>query len=89
VSGDVLVDTGPTVTGSATSSAAVHRTAGGAIVFATGSMLFSWGLDDMGLRLYSGGRPQGEPDARIRQLMTNVLVEMGCRPGTPATDLRI
>jgi len=88
VSGDVLVDTGPTVTGSATSSAAVHRAAGGAITFATGSMLFSWGLDDMALRLYSGGRPQGEPDARIRQLMTNVLVEMGCRPGTPATDLR-
>jgi len=52
-------------------------------------MLFSWGLDELGLRLYSGGHPQGEPDDRVRQLMTNVLVEMGCRPGTPAVNLTL
>ena len=89
VSGDILTGTGPTVTGSATSSAVVHRAASGALVFATGSMLFSWGLDDLGLRLYSGGHPQGEPDDRVRQLTTNVLVEMGCRPGTPAVNLTL
>ena len=89
VSGDILTGTGPTVTGSAISSAAAHRAASGALVFATGSMLFSWGLDELGLRLYSGGHPQGEPDDRVRQLMTNVLVEMGCRPGTPAVNLTL
>jgi hypothetical protein len=88
VSGDILVGTGPTTSGSETAAAAIHRAPGGALLFATGSILFSWGLDEMGLRLYSNGHPQGEPDTRIRQLMTNVLVAMGCRPGTPATNLR-
>jgi hypothetical protein len=89
VSGDILTGTGPTITGSATASAASYRARSGALVFSTGSMLFSWGLDELGLRLYAGGRPQGEPDERIRQLVTNVLVSMRCRPGSPAVNLTI
>jgi len=88
VRGDVMRGTAPATFGMATSSCAAYRAPSGALVFATGSMLFSWGLDELALRRYSGGRPQGEPDTRIRQLVTNVLGEMGCRPGSPAVNLR-
>jgi len=87
VSGDYMPGTAPSERGSAVQSAAAYTAPSGALVFASGSMLLSWGLDELGLRLYSGGRPQGEPDDRIRQLVTNVLTTMGCRPGSPAMNL--
>jgi hypothetical protein len=89
VSGDYMPGTAPAERGSAVQSAAAYTAPSGALVFASGSMLLSWGLDELGLRLYSGGRPQGEPDDRIRQLVTNVLTTMGCRPGSPAVNLRL
>ena len=88
VEGTVMDATGRLSTGSAVASAATYTARSGATVFASGSNLFTWGLDDYGFRLYSGGHPQGEPDQRVRQLVTNALAAMGCRPGSPAVDLR-
>lgn len=90
VTGDVAAGIPPTTPDtSAVAHCAAYTAPSGALVFATGSMLFSWGLDREGYRLYSGGHPQGEPDLRIQQLFTNVLGEMGCRPGSPAADLEL
>jgi hypothetical protein len=89
VEGDVMDTAGRITRGAAVASAATYTAASGAIVFAAGTILFSWGLDDFGFRLYSGGHPQGEPDLRIQQLTTNALTAMGCRPGSPAADLHV
>lgn len=88
VEGTVMDARGGLSTGSAVANAATYTAPSGAVVFASGSNLFTWGLDDYGFRLYSGGHPQGEPDQRIQQLVTNALAAMGCRPGSPAVDLR-
>lgn len=87
VSGDLIGPDGTPGRGDAVAHATAYRAPSGALVFAAGSNLFCWGLDQAGYRLYAGGRPQGEPDPRVQQLVTNVLVETGCRPGSP--DVRL
>ncbi|GAB4111604.1 MAG: hypothetical protein OHK0050_10910 [Roseiflexaceae bacterium] len=47
----------------------------GAIVFATGTNRWSWGLS------------RYEPDRRIQQITYNVLADMNLQPATPAADL--
>jgi len=79
--------TGVESNGPATQHTAAYRADSGALVLAAGSNLFTWGLDQYGYRIYSGGTPQGEPDARVQQMVTNALVAMGCRPGSPAVNL--
>lgn len=87
VSGDLMSATGAPGSGDAVSACVAHRRPGGALVFATGSILFSWGLDREGRRVYDPGKPQGEPDVRVRRLMANVMDAMGCPAGSPAVDL--
>lgn len=87
VNGQLMDARGRPGEGDATAVAAAHRTPGGALVFATGSILFSWGLDREGRRVYDPGNPQGEPDRRLRRLMHNVLAGMGSPAGSPALDL--
>jgi len=89
VEGDLMSVDGRPSTGSALASASVYTAPSGAVVFAAASNLFTWGLDEYGFRLFSDGKPQGEPDQRIQQLVTNTLVAMGCRPASPAADLRV
>jgi N,N-dimethylformamidase beta subunit-like, C-terminal len=84
VNGDLMSDVGVMSQGDAVAHSATYRAPSGARVFATGTILFSWGLDRMGYRIFSGGRPQGEPDQRIQRLVANALASMGCRPGSPA-----
>lgn len=84
VTGDLMSATGEGGYGDAVTRATIYTAPSGARVFAAGTNLFSWGLDRMGFRVFSDGRPQGEPDVRIQGLLANVLAEMGCRPGTPA-----
>jgi len=88
VGGDLMSATGVPGTGDATQVTSRYRHPGGAWVFATGSILWSWGLDASARRAYSPGKPQGEPDVRIRQLTANVLRDMGMRPGSRAVDLK-
>jgi hypothetical protein len=85
----LMSPTGVQSDGPAIQHTAAYRADSGALVLAVGSNLFTWGLDQYGFRLYSGGRPQGEPDPRIQQLVTNALTAMGCRPGSPAVDLQV
>lgn len=88
VSGNLRGATGkPAGEGAATASCTAYRAPSGAMVFATGSMLFAWGLDREGRRVYDPGNPQGEPDVRIRRLMANVMDAMRCPAGSPALDL--
>jgi len=47
----------------------------GAIVFSSGTILWSWGLAIV------------EPDARLQQVTLNVLADMGVQPATPADVL--
>ncbi len=51
----------------------------GARVFASGSAQFSWGLDGFG----TSGRGAPPPDARLQQLVRNLLADLG-RPAPPA-----
>jgi hypothetical protein len=48
--------------------ALAHRTASGALVFAAGSLQFSWGLDDWG--------HEGHADERLQRFMRNALAEL-------------
>lgn len=87
VEGDLIGPDGTPGEGAAVQSTVTYTAPSGATVFAAGSNLFTWGLDQFGFRLYSGGRPQGEPDVRIQRLTANALAAMGCRPGSPAIEL--
>ena len=89
VNGQLMSAVGKPGEGDATAAVTAYTAASGAHVFSTGSNLFAWGLDREGRRAYDPGKPQGEPDRRIRQLMTNVLGQMGCTPRSPADDLTI
>jgi hypothetical protein len=89
VTGQLMSAVGKPGEGDATAAMTAYTAASGAHVFATGSNLFAWGLDREGRRAYDPGKPQGEPDRRVRQLMTNVLGQMGCTPRSPADDLTI
>ncbi len=48
--------------------AVVHRAASGALVFAAGSLQFSWGLDDWG--------HEGHADERLQRFMRNALADL-------------
>ena len=89
VTGQLMSAEGTPGEGAATAAVTAYTAASGGHVFATGSNLFAWGLDREGRRVYDPGKPQGEPDRRVRQLMTNVLGQMGCTPRSPADDLTI
>ncbi len=68
--------------GTATHSLTLYRHKSGAKVFGAGTMQWSWGLD--GEHDGGSGRPG---DARIQQATTNLLVDMGIRPGSPQDGL--
>ena len=52
----------------------------GSLVFDAGTNHWNWGL-----ALNADG--EGEPDRRIQQATTNVLVDMGALPETPAANI--
>ncbi len=53
---------------------------GGAIVFASGTIQWSWGLGAQGVNLYP-------VDLYIQQMTYNILADMGVAPGSPSVDL--
>ena len=61
VNGDLMSDVGVMSQGDAVAHAATYRAPSGARVFATGSMLFSWGLDRMGYRIFSADGRRASP----------------------------
>jgi hypothetical protein len=81
---------GPAAGNSKLVGGAIHTAPSGAIVFATGSMQFSWGLGP-----HYGGGPaddyvgprKDDSDPRIQQLTYNVLADMGALPSTPSEEI--
>lgn len=74
--GGLITDAGKYYTlGEATPNATLYTAPGGALVFASGTNLWSWGLELV------------EPDRRIQQMTYNVLAEMGALPLVPAESL--
>ncbi len=61
--------------GTAVSNASRYTAPSGAIVFAAGTIQWSWGLAIV------------EPDRRLQQLTYNILSDMGVQPGSPAASL--
>ena len=70
----------PPGTNPSISNAVRYTAASGAKVFSAGSIQFSWGLDSTGVS------PPRESRG-IKQLMINVLSDMGASPVTPASDI--
>ncbi|MEH2307074.1 N,N-dimethylformamidase beta subunit family domain-containing protein [Nostoc sp.] len=62
------------------SQAVSFTSASGAKVFSTGSIQFMWGLDSEGV---SGPRE----DTRAKQMVVNILADMGARPLTPGSGI--
>ena len=61
--------------GTAVSNASRYTTADGAMVFAAGTIQWSWGLAIV------------EPDRRIQQITYNLFSDMGIQPATPSSTL--
>lgn len=61
--------------GTAVSNASRYTAPSSAIVFAAGTIQWSWGLAIV------------EPDRRLQQLTYNILSDMGVQPGSPSTTL--
>ncbi len=83
VYGMLLTDAGNSENG-ALSQAEAHTTRyiapSGAIVFATGTIHWSWGLGSQAINA-------ADPDPIIAQITYNVLADMGAQPATPADGL--
>ncbi len=79
---EVLVDYGSVYTpGRETHHATLYRASSGALVFATGTVQWSFGLDSV----HSSDQV---PDNRdMQQATMNVLADMGVQPTTPQSDL--
>lgn len=76
VTGEILDDAGRNSRpGKAYATTTRYTAPGGAIVFASGTIQWSWGLD-----VY-------EPDRRIQQITYNLFSDMGVQPATPASGL--
>jgi fibronectin type 3 domain-containing protein len=79
--GDILQDSGGVwAPGSTTSNAAKYTWPSGSLVVSTGTNHWNWGLGQT-------SRGEGEPSSRIQQATTNILVDMGVYPETPATGI--
>ena len=69
--------------GVATHHLTLSRAASGALVFGTGSIQWSWGLDD------THDRGSDAPDARMQQATLNLLADMGVQPQTLQAGLSL
>lgn len=83
VSGGLVQENGRFQTqGSTTANATIYSASSGALVFSSGTNNWWRGLAP---NVYG----QGEPNADVKQLMANVLADMGVRPPTPAPGLKL
>jgi hypothetical protein len=79
--GDILQDAGRVYApGSAMSHMTKYTAPSGALIVTTGTNHWPWGLA-------LDARNDGEPDRRIQQATTNILMDMGAVPETPASNM--
>src|SRR4029450_11036947 len=77
-----LLDYGSTYgSGTATHSLTLYRHESGALVFGSGTVQWSWGLDS------HHDRGAAAPDVRMQQATVNLLADMGVQPATLEVDL--
>ena len=85
VAEQVLQDFGGTyVTAPLTHYLTMYRAASGALVWSTGTVQWSWGLDDYHL---TNPNPAPPPDVRMQQATLNVLADMGVQPMSRQPEL--
>jgi hypothetical protein len=84
-----FVDYGSTTNtnGTATHHLTMYRAPSGALVFATGTVQWSWGLDITNAWDNSGPDPNDPPDAGMQQATVNIFADMGAQPGTLMSGL--
>ena len=79
--GDILQDAGRVYArGSAVSHMTKYSWPSGSLIVDTGTNHWNWGLA-------LNGEGDGEPDRRIQQATTNILLDMGSAPETAAADM--
>jgi hypothetical protein len=79
--GDILQDAGRVYSpGSAITNVTKRLDASGSLIFSTGTNHWMWGLA-------MTGAGKGEPNTKIQQATTNVLLDMGAAPETPASGM--
>jgi hypothetical protein len=77
-----LQDNGSTyASGTATHHLTLYRAQSGALVFAAGTIQWSWGLDG------NHDRGSAAPDSRMQQATVNLLADMGVQPDTLQSGL--
>jgi hypothetical protein len=85
---DLLTDYGSTTSGggsTATHHLTMYKAASGALVFAAGTLQWTWGLDvDHDTVPDTGG---STPDANMQQATVNLLADMGAQPTTLQSGL--
>ena len=80
----LLLDNGGTFgSGTATHSLTMYRAASGAIVFASGTDMWSFGLDGA----HNGDTHTPVKDVRMQQAMVNLFADMGAQPATLQSGL--
>jgi hypothetical protein len=66
-----------------------YRAPSGALVFATGTVQWAWGLDNTNAWAEGSTDPSGlPPDPNMQQATVNVLADMGAQPTTLMTGLK-
>ncbi|KAF3884582.1 MULTISPECIES: N,N-dimethylformamidase beta subunit family domain-containing protein [Nostocales] len=82
----VLQDYGSTFgSGTATHHLTLYRHSSGALVFGSGTVQWSWGLD-----INHDRRPSGAtPDVRMQQATVNLFADMGVQPGSLQSGLQL
>ncbi len=67
--------------GTATHNLVMYRAASGSLVFGSGTLQWSWGLDS------NHDRGNAAPDVRMQQATVNLFADMGVQPATLQNDL--
>ncbi|WCB95824.1 virion structural protein [Baekduia alba] len=83
VTGDLVQNNGQSFSpGAASPTMTKYTAASGALVVSTGTIQWWRGLS-------TNTFGEGEPNLVIQQITTNVLADMGVKPGTPATGMQV
>jgi hypothetical protein len=79
-----FTDYGSTTNNNATEThhISLYRAPSGALVFASGTVQWSWGLDITNAWDGAGPDPTDPPDPSMQQATINLLADMGAQPGT-------
>jgi hypothetical protein len=85
---DYLLDQGATYgAGTATHHLTEYRAPSGALVFGSGTVNWSWGLNNNHDNPFSFTTP--DPDPNMQQATMNLLADMGAQPFTPQANLQV